>query len=474
MAPPAVPAHDAPVPRRRAIPVYVAVLAVLALGLGALTAELPPSAELPLLVALVACVLLSDLVDLDLFGRGTFTPGTVATIALAVAFGPFRPLVAEGAVAGQSLLPRKPLLRSGFDLALALCGIAAAGAARYAVAGGLGPIVAAVAGGCAYYVVNAVLLSTLWMLDERISPLQAWRERLAWAAPHYLGYGLLAGLMLVAERGAGLAVLAMAGVPFAILWLGQKQYLDRTRKGVEELRTSHAELEQAHETLRELLAEKEDLLQRIRQGLGRHRRLPGPDHRGEGPLHRGSHGAGRRLRRAPRPRARAGRARPGAVALGGVIHDIGKVGVRDDVLLKPGKLDPAQWLEMSRHPEIATYILDGLELPRIAKDIARHHHERFDGGGYPDALAGRRHPAARPHPHGRRHPRRDDHQAALPGRPDLRRGARRGPPSRGRAVLPAGRGRARAKPRARPDRLARGPGDGRRPARRGLGPPCRR
>ncbi|MDP9400291.1 MAG: hypothetical protein M3P39_04955, partial [Actinomycetota bacterium] len=266
MAPPAVPAHDAPVPRRRAIPVYVAVLAVLALGLGALTAELPPSAELPLLVALVACVLLSDLVDLDLFGRGTFTPGTVATIALAVAFGPFGPLVAEGAVAGQSLLRRKPLLRCGFDLgALALCGIAAAGAARVAVAGGLGPIVAAVAGGCAYYVVNAVLLSTVWMLDERISPLQAWRERLAWAAPHYLGYGLLAGLMLVAERAAGLAVLAMAGIPFAILWLGQKQYLDRTRKGVEELRTSHAELEQANETLRELLAEKEDLLQRIRQ-----------------------------------------------------------------------------------------------------------------------------------------------------------------------------------------------------------------
>ena len=77
-----------------------------------------------------------------------------------------------------------------------------------------------------------------------------------------------------------------------------------------------------------------------------------------------------------------------AVEVGGVIHDIGKVGVSDSVLLKPDRLTDEEFAEMRRHPMISSYILAELELPRIVQQMARSHHERYDGSGYPDGLAG--------------------------------------------------------------------------------------
>ena len=77
-----------------------------------------------------------------------------------------------------------------------------------------------------------------------------------------------------------------------------------------------------------------------------------------------------------------------------MIHDIGKIGVPDDVLLKKGKLADDERDTMREHPVIASYILADLELPPIVKQMARSHHERFDGTGYPDGLAGEEIPLA--------------------------------------------------------------------------------
>ncbi len=72
------------------------------------------------------------------------------------------------------------------------------------------------------------------------------------------------------------------------------------------------------------------------------------------------------------------------------MHDIGKIGIPDRILLKPGKLDPEEWEEMKRHVEIGAEILSGhdSELMRLARTIALTHHERWDGNGYPRGLKG--------------------------------------------------------------------------------------
>lgn len=78
------------------------------------------------------------------------------------------------------------------------------------------------------------------------------------------------------------------------------------------------------------------------------------------------------------------------------LHDIGKIGIPDAILLKPGKLDPEEWKIMRRHAEIGGEILEGAISPQIAlaREIAMTHHEKWDGSGYPRGLAGEAIPIA--------------------------------------------------------------------------------
>ena len=71
-----------------------------------------------------------------------------------------------------------------------------------------------------------------------------------------------------------------------------------------------------------------------------------------------------------------------------VLHDIGKLAIPEGVLLKPGKLDPAEWQVMQKHVEIGEQLLAPLRTMESVRAIVRHHHERWDGKGYPDGLAG--------------------------------------------------------------------------------------
>ncbi len=73
---------------------------------------------------------------------------------------------------------------------------------------------------------------------------------------------------------------------------------------------------------------------------------------------------------------------------GALLHDIGKIAVADAILLKPAKLTAEEWVEMRKHPIAGDEILKRVPFLRPASAIVRHHHERFDGTGYPDALKG--------------------------------------------------------------------------------------
>ncbi len=77
-----------------------------------------------------------------------------------------------------------------------------------------------------------------------------------------------------------------------------------------------------------------------------------------------------------------------ALYRGGIIHDIGKIGVPDAILLKPGPLDQEELTTMHLHPVIGANIVGPLRSGADLLPIIRHHHERYDGNGYPDRLAG--------------------------------------------------------------------------------------
>ena len=77
-----------------------------------------------------------------------------------------------------------------------------------------------------------------------------------------------------------------------------------------------------------------------------------------------------------------------ALHRGGILHDLGKIGVPDSILLKPGPLNDAERAVIREHPAIGERICAPLKSLRLVLPIIRHHHERWDGTGYPDGLAG--------------------------------------------------------------------------------------
>jgi PAS domain S-box-containing protein/putative nucleotidyltransferase with HDIG domain len=76
------------------------------------------------------------------------------------------------------------------------------------------------------------------------------------------------------------------------------------------------------------------------------------------------------------------------VRRGALLHDIGKMGVPDAILLKPGKLTPEEWQKMKQHPEFAAKLLSPIKFLRPALDIPQYHHEQWNGSGYPLGLSG--------------------------------------------------------------------------------------
>jgi putative two-component system response regulator len=85
---------------------------------------------------------------------------------------------------------------------------------------------------------------------------------------------------------------------------------------------------------------------------------------------------------------------PDSLRLGAQLHDIGKIGISGTILAKHGPLSASDWQHLRQHPLVGVRILSPLLEDRVALDVVRHHHERWDGSGYPDGLAGARIPLA--------------------------------------------------------------------------------
>jgi putative nucleotidyltransferase with HDIG domain len=74
--------------------------------------------------------------------------------------------------------------------------------------------------------------------------------------------------------------------------------------------------------------------------------------------------------------------------LAALLHDVGKICIPDDILRKPGPLTPEEFAVIKHHVSIAEHLIVDVPNAREVREIARHHHERFDGSGYPDGLRG--------------------------------------------------------------------------------------
>jgi diguanylate cyclase (GGDEF)-like protein/putative nucleotidyltransferase with HDIG domain len=365
--------------------VLVACIGVGGLAAGAAGAILGSSGDLVGIAALVALVGSGQALALEI-RSGSISIAAVGALAGAALFGPRAALaLAVASVAVEWSARRLPLHRVVFNLGtLSLASLAAAGVFRagLSVHDSLFALVASgLVAGTAYFVVNTGLVSIALAVQDRETPRAVFRERFMWLLPHYVSYGLIAGTIAATYQATGLFALAAFAMPLFVMRKTQEAYLAHTQRSAGDLREAartiqaqNSSLEEANKLLRERTTAAMESLSatvdaRDSYTAGHSRRV-------------------RELSLAIGRELALSAAELDVLAHAALFHDIGKLAVPDSILLKPTRLSGSEWQVMRRHPDEGARIIARLGFLHAAVSAIRHHHERYDGGGYPDGLRG--------------------------------------------------------------------------------------
>jgi HD domain len=324
------------------------------------------SAEPARVVTLLALTLALQMFSVQVYGRGSVSVSAIGIVASAILFDTGTTMaIAILAALAHWLRRRNELYKGVFDAANFALSAAAASLVFQVLDEWRLP--AAVLAGIAYAVVNNGFLCFAMSLSERTSWSKIWFERFHWARFHFALFGPLALAATIAYEQVGTAGLVAFTLPPALMILSVRQYLERTTAAVEEIRQANLSLRRAHKDTIAALSrsmEAKDLytgghterVAAVSEGLAR--RLGYRDDELE------------------------------AIEIGALLHDIGKIGVPGHVLRKDGPLTDDEWALVKMHPLTSDYILSELDLHPFVRQCARSSHERIDGMGYPDGLAG--------------------------------------------------------------------------------------
>jgi len=340
---------------------------------------------------LAVLAIAAERLDLDLYVDSRVSVAFVpifASVVLAGFSGPA--LVVPLAILASSVgTQRPPLYKTAFNFGALM--IAAATSVLIlrslgsASQPGAWPVVIgpALLAAAANHVVNSGLIVAAISLSSDARFISVWRERFLWLWPHDLVLGVLGLAIATAYTAMGLWGLAVFLVPPAMMQLSIKQYLDRTTKGVLELRQAHDQLKEAHAQVTNAMGS----LQRAYDGTLR-ALVAALDARD-------SETGGHSERVAELSMAIAadmGVDRKSAewrhMQWGALLHDVGKIAVPDEILRKPAKLSEHEWETMRAHSSAGYQIVRGVEFLEETAEIVYAHHERVDGAGYPRGLRG--------------------------------------------------------------------------------------
>ena len=382
--------HTPPTPRFVSVPRRLAALVgfVGALGTaaGIAGAIFGHSTDYVGLVVIVALVGLGEALSLELEETGSISVSAVGALAAAAVIGPRAALplaVTMSAVAWSAR--RVSFHHNLFNVGvLSLATLAASAVFSFHLSGPVGTGVYVASGllaGGAYFLVNTFLLSVAVGVEGRESFVRVWRERFAWLTPHYVTYGFIAAVIAEAYRPIGAWAIVVFALPLFLMRKTQEAYLKHTQRSTQKLREAaetiqnqNVSLEQANRLLRERSTAAMESLSatvdaRDAYTAGHSRRVQ-----------QLALAVGRELGLSQAELELLGHA--------ALFHDIGKLGIPDAILLKPGALTDDEWVVMASHAEEGASIINRLGFLSDAVPAIRHHHERWDGSGYPHGLAG--------------------------------------------------------------------------------------
>jgi putative nucleotidyltransferase with HDIG domain len=215
-----------------------------------------------------------------------------------------------------------------------------------------------------FYGLNSGLTATVISFEARRPPLAVWREHFAFLAPTYAAGGSIAFLLVMALRQLDFSAIVLIPPVLLILYLTMRSSFGR----LEDSKAHVEKLNRMYLSTVETLATAIDAKDEV------------------------THGHIRRVQGAALALAKevgvTDEESLKAIEAAALLHDTGKIAVPEHILNKPGKLTEAEFAKMKLHAPIGADILSAIDFPYPVVPIVRHHHENWDGTGYPDGLKG--------------------------------------------------------------------------------------
>ena len=365
------------------INLFILAIALTAGGLYLILDNPTQSINLIGLLAFMAIVFLAEWFSVDIYVRNTSVSTSAAPIlAGIILFGTQGAVLLSLIFAIAAFLKHKsPFSRLAFNFSNQLLGTLICVAFiqwtgfDFSAHDHLVQLMMSLVLGMILYICTTFLVAVAMHLSLGGTLKQTWQEQFSWLASYYLVMGMIAYTFLFSYTHAGLIGTLIVAAPLGLLRLSQKQYLDRTRAMVNELKEKNIILERSsteistlNEGLLKTLAEVVDL--RDPFVLGHSQQV---------------------TRYAINLAAKMGldKDRIEIIRQASLLHDIGKLGIPEQILLKPSRLTPKEYTIVKEHVLLGAEILDASPSLHDLIPIVRHHHERYDGKGYPDGLEGK-------------------------------------------------------------------------------------
>ena len=334
------------------------------------------------LLAISVLIGISEGFSIDLYIRkSSVSTSAIPLLVAYLVFGPLGVIVASLVLAISLVIKyRSPFSRFVFNLSNhILVGSLTIGLLRLAGGNFLElfypvQILLSLGAALSQYAITTWMVAIGMSLDLEHSAAPIWREHFSWLAPYYVGIGLIAYALIFGYRHDHVSGLLLMVIPMALLRISQMQYIERTRNVVTELREKNQILKKNSEEIQEL---NEGLLSTLSEIV---------DLRDPYVL-----GHSKQVSRLAAEIARLlglNEKQIDLIRKAGQLHDIGKLGIPTELLSKPGKLTPEEYQTIKGHAAIGGELVKNSPSLRPIAPIIRHHHEYYNGMGYPDGLAG--------------------------------------------------------------------------------------
>jgi len=367
------------------------VTAVFALGAAAFTLAfyLEPIDDWVGIAMIIGLTVMSEWLGVRLYFDGRVSIGFVVLVFGLLAFGASGAAIVAATVAlsGFFLAERNPQ-KLAFNFGQQnFAGLVAVGVAHVAslkpgtVAGStIAELAAGVLVAFVIFAITSIAVTVVMAWTSNRPIVAVYRANFAWLFPHYLALGLVGGGLAVAYDRLGVLGVVVLSLPLLLSRYSMKQVLDKTRDNVMRLERSNEQLQHSFIEIRDMSEELSSAYTGTLESLVAALDVRDQETRGHS-VRVATHSLD-----IAKMIGISDEQELATIYRGALMHDVGKIGVPDAILLKPAKLTEEEWVFMRRHPAMGYRILAQVPYLRPTAKIVLAHHERWDGDGYPRRL----------------------------------------------------------------------------------------